>query len=251
MTGIALSGGGARGISHLGILKALKENGIEANIIAGTSAGAILGALYCAGHNADDCLKIVQKTKLLSIFRPSFSLKGLLSIDKLADLLHPFLPKTFEDLTIPLVVTTTEINQGKTVYFTEGDLIRPILASSCVPVIFKPVVIKGRNYVDGGILNNLPAEALKDKVDEIIGLSCNPYGYVKNLSNAKKMMERSALMAINGNVATSKFICDVFLEPPDLVKYSGFELARASQIFDIGYKYALENISIFAGNNEK
>ncbi len=251
MTGIALSGGGARAISHLGILKALKENGIESDIISGTSAGAILGALYCAGHNADECLSIVLKSNLLSIFRPSFSLTGLLSIHKLADLLHDVLPDNFNQLETPLIVAATEINKGETVYFTNGDLIEPILASSCVPVIFKPVVINGKNYVDGGILNNLPVEALLGKVEKIIGISCNPYGYVKNLSNAKKLMERSALMAINGNVMVSKTICDVYLEPPELVKFSGFKLAQASQIFEIGYKYALENISIFAGDNEK
>ncbi len=250
MTGIALSGGGARGISHLGVLKALKEHDIEADVISGTSAGAIIGALYCAGHSADECLKIILKTNVLAVFRPSFSLKGLLSINKLADILKPLLPNSFEDLQIPLIVTTTDINQGEAVYFTTGDLVKPILASSCIPVIFKPVVINGKNYVDGGILNNLPAEPLQGKAAKIIGISCNPIGYVKNLDNAKILMERSALMAINGNTASSRAICDVFIEPPELVKFSGFRLSQAQEIFDIGYKYALQNMSIFAIENQ-
>ena len=78
MIGVALSGGGARGIAHLGVLKALNEEGIFPNIISGTSAGSIVGALYCAGYSPEESLKIVQKTSVLSVFRPSFSWKGFL-----------------------------------------------------------------------------------------------------------------------------------------------------------------------------
>ena len=92
MIGLALSGGGARGIAHLGVIKALNEAGIKPDIIAGTSAGALVGALYCAGNSPDECLKIIQKTKVLSIFRPSFSWQGLLSIDKLGHILENYLP---------------------------------------------------------------------------------------------------------------------------------------------------------------
>ena len=249
MIGIALSGGGARGIAHLGVLKALNEAGIKPDIIAGTSAGALVGALYCAGNSPDECLKIIQKTKVLSIFRPSFSWQGLLSIDKLGHILRNFLPKTFAELEIPLIVTATEINKGETEYFTEGELVSTILASSCIPVIFKPYVLNGRNYVDGGILNNLPTEALKKNVSKVIGVSCNPYGSVEKLTNARHLMERSALLAINGNTMKSRALCDIFIEPPALVKYSGFKLSQAQQIFDEGYEFTVQNMSKFAIEN--
>ena len=82
MIGVALSGGGARGIAHLGVLKALNEAGIFPDLVSGTSSGSIVGALYCAGHTPDESLRIIQDTKALAVFRPSFSWKGLLRIDK-------------------------------------------------------------------------------------------------------------------------------------------------------------------------
>jgi len=249
MIGVALSGGGARGIAHLGVLKALNEAGVKPDIISGTSAGALVGALYCAGNSPDECLKIIQKTNVLSVFRPSFSWKGLLSIDKLATALINYLPQTFAELKKPLIIAATEINKGETEYFTEGDLVPAILASSCIPVIFKPYVINGHNYVDGGILNNLPTEELKHRVETLIGVSCNPYGLVEKLENARHLMERSALLAINGNTMKSRALCDVFIEPPGLVKFSGFKLSQAQQIFDEGYEFTVQNMSKFATEN--
>jgi len=245
MIGIALSGGGARGIAHLGVLKALGEAGVHPDILSGTSAGSITGALYAAGNSPDKCLEIILKTNVLSVFRPSFSWKGLLKIDNLAEILKNYLPSTFEELGIPFIVATTEINQGETEYFQSGQLIPTILASSCIPVVFKPVVIDGKNYVDGGILNNLPTEPLKNKVDRLIGVSCNPYGYVEDLENAKVLMERSALLAINGNTSNSRALCDTYIEPPKLVRFSGFKLSQAKEIFDVGYKFTSENITTF------
>ncbi len=249
MIGIALSGGGARGIAHLGVLKALDEAGIHAGIISGTSAGALVGALYSAGNSPDECLKIIQKTTVLSVFKPSYSWKGLLSIDKLASSLEGHLPTTFAELNFPLIIAATEINLGKSVYFEDGELVPAILASSCVPIIFKPYIIDGHNYVDGGILNNLPTEILKDRVSRLIGISCNPFGIIDKLDNAKHLMERSALLAINGNTMKSRALCDVFIEPAGLTKFSGFKLSQAQQIFDVGYKYAIQNMRNFAFDN--
>ena len=110
--------------------------------------------------------------------------------------------------------------------------------------------IDGKNYVDGGILNNLPAEPLVDKVDTLIGVSCNPYGYADKLDNAKLLMERSALLAINGNTMKSRALCDLFIEPITLTQFSGFDLSRSREIFEAGYKFTLENMSKFATVND-
>jgi NTE family protein len=245
MIGVALSGGGARGIAHLGVLKALNEAGVFPDIVSGTSSGSIVGALYCAGYSPDESLRIIQDTKALAVFRPSFSWKGLLKIDKLADVLNNYLPETFEELKLPLTVVATDINDGITVNFSSGQLTRTILASSCIPVAFKPVEIDGKNFVDGGILNNLPTEVLKDKVTTLIGVSCNPYGHIAKLDNAKHLMERSALLAINGNTMKSRSICDVFIEPQDLTRFSGFNLSQAQQIFDEGYEFTTTYLANF------
>jgi len=245
MIGISFSGGGARGITHLGVLKALLEHDIKPELISGTSAGAIVGALYAAGYSPDESLDIVKQTNVLSVFKPSYSWKGLLSIDKLGKMLTKYLPVDFADLEKELVVAATNINTGKTKYFKKGELIQPILASCCVPIIFKPVKIRGKNYVDGGLLNNLPAEAIRKRVDFLIGVNSNPHGRVDNLDNARLVMERSALLTIGVNTKQSLKNCDVVIEPTGLDHFSGFGLSQAQEIFDTGYSYTVENISNF------
>ena len=246
MNGISLSGGGARGIAHLGVLKALSEEGIKPGVISGTSAGAIIGAFVAAGIGHEESLNIIIKTRLLSIFKPAFSWRGLLSVDKLGKILSQHLPADFESLDLPFLVAATDINAGQTHYFKSGNLTQAVMASSCIPVVFSPVEIDGILYVDGGILNNLPAEPIRDQVTKLIGVSCNPYAYKADLKNVRSLMERSALLAINGNTAKSKELCDVIIEPPGLSKYSGFDLSKAREIFNEGYNFTQENIAIFA-----
>lgn len=246
MIGVALSGGGARGIAHLGVLQALEENGIKPDIISGTSAGAIVGGFCCAGYSPDNILTIIIKTKMLSIFKPAFSWQGLLSMDKLAAILTAHLPETFEELSKPLTVAATDLGVGKTTYFTKGDLQSAILASSCLPVLFNPIEINGSKYIDGGILNNLPVEALINKAKNIIAIGCNPIGVKHNFNSFKDVMERSSLLAINENTLKSKALSHVFIEPNELIKFSGFDLSKATEIFETGYQYTSKNIANFA-----
>jgi NTE family protein len=246
MTGMAFSGGGARGIAHLGVLKAFKEEGIVPDIIAGTSAGAIVGAFQAAGISPDEALEVIIKTKLLAIFKPAFSRRGLLSIAKLGKILAQYLPGQFAQLNTPLAVAATDIQAGKTRYFDSGELVLAIMASSCIPVVFSPVEIDGTLYVDGGLLNNLPAEPIRAQVNRLIGVSCNPYTYNADLKNVRSLMERSALLAINGNTVKSKELCDLVIEPPDLSRFSGFDLTNAREIFAEGYNFTQQNMAIFA-----
>ena len=245
MVSIALSGGGARGISHLGVLKALDENGITPNTISGTSAGAIISGFYSAGFTPDQILAIIIKTKMLSIFKPAFSWQGLLSMDSLHKILKDNLPNTFESLKSPMIVAATAIEKGETHYFKEGDLHTAILASCCLPVLFSPVVIKEVKYIDGGILNNLPVEPLVDTSTSIIAVGCNPISNTHAISTFKDVMERSSLLAISKNTEKSKGLATVFIEPPLLANFSGFDLSKAQEIFETGYKYTSQNIAIF------
>ncbi|MDH5399477.1 MAG: patatin-like phospholipase family protein [Cyclobacteriaceae bacterium] len=236
--GLVLSGGGARGIGHLGVIKALEEAGITPDIISGTSAGSITGAMYAYGYSPEEILDIVTKTKLLTALRPALSFTGFLKIDMLGEVLTKYLkPDNFSALKIPLVVAATDIEKGETTYFEAGELIRPILASSCVPVFFAPVKFNGSIYVDGGILDNLPASVLLDRCDYIIGSHTNYINNSFEARNLKLMTERSLLLAINGNTIKSKEFCDLIIEPPELGDYGGFELNKAREMFDVSYKY--------------
>ncbi|MCB0497900.1 MAG: patatin-like phospholipase family protein [Cyclobacteriaceae bacterium] len=245
MIGIALSGGGARGISHLGVLKALNEHDIFPGIVSGASAGSIVGGFYCSGFSPDETLEVIIKTNMLSIFKPAFSWKGLLSMDKLAKVLQQHLPASFEDLKLPLEIAATELEDGRTYYFSKGELIKPILASSCLPVLFNPIEIDGKRFVDGGVLNNLPVEGIIEHARFVMASSCNPIGESRKIKSFKDVMERSGILAINGNTLTSKAMAHLVIEPPELIHFSGFDLSKAREIFEAGYKYTKQNIATF------
>ncbi len=242
--GLVMSGGGARGVAHIGVIKALGEFGIEVDIVAGTSSGSIVGALYAYGYKPQDILQIVLRTSFFKSIRPAWAWTGLLRLDGLKEVLLEAMPENdFSVLKRPLTVAATEIIKGETHYFSKGPLIPPVLASCCVPAVFDPIVFEGGTYVDGGLMDNLPAKAIRKQCDRLIGSHCNPVTEGVDLKNMKVVIERSLLLAINGNTRTSKELCDIVIEPPGLDKYSGFDLAKAEEIFEIAYSYTKENFS--------
>jgi NTE family protein len=243
--GLVLSGGGARGVCHLGVIKALDEAGVKIDYLSGTSAGAITGALYSYGYKPDEILKIILSTSFFRSLRIAWTIKGLLSIEGLENVLLKYIPiNSFDALKIPMVVAATDIKRGKIEYFSQGELIPALLCSSCVPAVFNPYRFNGLLYVDGGILDNLPVKAIHDKCDVIIGSHCNFITSEFEVKNIRSVVERSLLMAVNGNSSLSKSLCHVLIEPPEVGKFSGFDLSKAKEIFDLGYQYTKETFSI-------
>jgi NTE family protein len=240
--GLVLSGGGARGVAHIGVLKALEEMGVEFSIISATSAGSIVGALYAYGYKPDQIFEITKSLSVFKSVRPAWTWAGLLNMEGLSELLLRHIPENnFDALRIPLTIGATEICKGKLHHFSEGELIPAIVGSCSIPAIFNPVVFNGGTYVDGGLLDNLPVKPIKDKCDFIVGLHCN---YISNnftARNLKLVIERSLLMAVNANTQISRSMCDVFIEPPNMDKFSSFDIGRAQEIFDVGYKFTKEN----------
>jgi NTE family protein len=132
---------------------------VEVHALAGTSMGAVIGALYAAGYRADALLELARAVRWRDLIDLSLH-GGLLKGDKLGALLSEHLPETFDGLERPLAVTCTDIESGEEVVFTDGDLITAVRASCCFPGAFEPVVFEGRTLADGGICNNLPVDAL-------------------------------------------------------------------------------------------
>jgi len=240
--GLALSGGGARGFAHLGVIKALEEIGVTIAEVSGTSAGAIAGAFYCYGYSPDEILSIISSQGFLKSVRPAWSWTGLLSMDGFKEVMLKYLPEnSFESLKIPLTIAATEIRLGRVTYFDSGVLVPRVIASSSIPALFDPLMLDGYVYVDGGIMDNLPARPLVGKSDFIIGSHCNPVEQRFDIKNAKEVTERSLLIAINGNANHSKTHCNVVIEPVELGRYNTFDLSRGKEIFDIGYNYVKNN----------
>jgi NTE family protein len=240
--GLALSGGGVRGVAHIGILKALEEMGVKISMISGTSAGALVGSLYAAGHTPDEIFNLVKNSSLLKTVRPAWALTGLLTWDGLKEILKKSIPHdSFESLNIPLVVTATDIKKGHVHYFSKGELLTPTLASCSIPAIFNPVEFQGNLYVDGGLVDNLPVKPLLEKCDFIIGCHCNHVSPDFDVTNMKLVMERSLLIAIHSNTQVSKTLCDVIIEPPRMDRFTVLDLSKAQEIYDFSYHFTKQN----------
>ncbi len=242
--GLVLSGGGARAIAHLGAIQALEEEGLSFNVVSGTSAGAIIGALYCYGYSPKDILSRLQKTNFYGLLRPALNWRGLINIERASDEIKKHIPEdTFEALKKPLYVTATQVNKGKAKVFSKGQLTIPLLASSSIPVLFNPVTIRNKQYVDGGITDNLPIKPIKKKCDKILALHCNPIDKDYKVDSWRDLMERSLLIAITINSHKNKRDCDVFIEPAGVSNFSVFDFRRAQDIFDLGYAYTKSQIA--------
>lgn len=241
--GIVLSGGGIRGIAHLGVLKACINAGIQISRVSGTSAGAIAGAFYAAGIDPEEGLNIFIKTKLLRFIRPALGSLGLINIENTATILKEHIPyQLIEDLKVPLTITATNFSEGKLVYFKEGPLIRAVQASSCIPGVFKPIMIDGHMYVDGGILNNFPVEPLLDHCDFIIGSSCNHLKPVDKITRISSLMQRATIMSINHDMERKAKFCNLMIEPKGMGEISTFDTKKAETIYWLAYEEALKTL---------
>jgi NTE family protein len=241
--GIVLSGGGIRGIAHLAVLKACVNAGIKISSISGTSAGAIVGAFFAAGIDPEEGLNIFMKTKLLRFLRPALGSLGLINIENTAAILKEHIPHhLIEDLKIPLTITATNFSEGKLVYFNKGPLIRAVQASSCIPGIFKPIMIDGHMYVDGGILNNFPVEPLLDQCDFIIGSSCNHLNPVGSMNKITNLVQRAGIMSINQDMERKVKHCHLLIEPKGMGEISTFDMKKAETIYWLAYEETLKTL---------
>jgi len=241
-TGLVLSGGGARGVAHLGVLRALDELGVKIDQISGTSAGALVGALYAQGHKPEAIFNLISGIGFFKSVRPAWKLTGVFNMDGIKELLNNKIPHdSFENLSIPLTVAATDIRKGHIHYFSEGTLIPTVIASCSIPVIFNPVSFNGNLYVDGGLIDNLPVRPIREQCEFIIGSHCNHISSDVDVNNMKSVVERSLLLAIQSNTHVSRNLCDVFIEPPRMDRFSSIDLSKLEEIYEYGYHFTIQN----------
>lgn len=170
--GLALGGGGARGYAHLGVLKALQQANIPVDVIAGTSMGALIGAVYATESSVDKAENIainIRYGQMLHMTDLTIPNRGLISGNRIEKYLNTlFMERDFDQLQKELIVVATDINTGDTIYFKSGQVARAVRASIALPGIFCPIESEGRLLVDGTITEPVPVEALKDAGAELI-----------------------------------------------------------------------------------
>ncbi|RBL92425.1 patatin [Chitinophaga flava] len=233
-----LSGGGARGYAHLGVLKAFAEKQIFPEAIAATSAGSIAAAFICDGYQTDEVRTIFQQHKLgLSMEWKNWR-SGFLSLKKVEQVLQKTLRHTtFESLPLPLYITATNFVTGEQAVFDRGPLIPAILAASSIPLLFQPVDIEGVAYVDGGLSGNLPVEPLLHQYKDVIGVHVNPLIPYDPAGGFMANVERTLHMAIREPVQKSKMLCSYFVEPAGLGKFGMFDFGKFDAIYTTGLEY--------------
>jgi NTE family protein len=239
--GIAFSGGGARGFSHIGVVLALEKYGLKASVVSGVSAGAVAAAMYGCGLSGRDMIDCFQDYVKLSDYAEWVVPKSsFMSIKRFYKLLSSWLPiDNIEDAKIPTVICATDIDNGKSVGFTSGNFAKKVMASCSIPVMFPPVKIKGVHYVDGGVLRNLPAWAIRDKCKILIGSNCSPLS--RNYKHKDSLLNtalRTYSLISKSNTLQDLNLCDFVIQNPNLSRYKTFDVKEMKKIVIEGYDTA-------------
>ena len=240
-TGLVLSGGGARGVAQIGIIKALEEYGIEITHISGSSAGAIIGAMYAYGAPWEEILKFFKSAPIFHYKRYARNKPGFIDTIKFYnDFSNFFTEDSFNILKKKLYVNTTNLITGHKEIFETGELIKPLLASASIPGIFTPVTFKDALYADGGITNNFPVEPLIPVCDKIIGAYVNPLKNIQSnrLKHSYQVITRAYQISLDHQCRTKFKKCDLMIVPNKLENFGLFSLKTMDTIFDIGYNEA-------------
>ncbi len=245
--GLALSGGGARGYAHLGVLKALSDNDIPVDLIAGTSAGSFVGGAFAAGMSVAEITSIGQKIGWFNIAGFSYSPRGLLSNASMGKFINENFPVTrFEDLAIPFAAVACDLESGDEIILKEtGDLADAIRASCAIPGVFIPVADEaGRALIDGGVISPMPTRAVRrlgaDIVIAVDLLTCGSTNWGRP-STLLGMMFQSAMMMLRTASRNQHYRADIVIEP-QIGHIRPDELAKRDELIQLGEKAGLEKI---------
>lgn len=171
---LVLSGGGLRGFAHIGVYKALVQQGYEISSVAGTSMGALVGAFIAAKKTPEEIEHIFTAQSIYSVLKIAFSRDAMFSLDRIQEIVEQQLGyTTIESLPLPLTICVTDFTKAKVVYKQEGEILPYLIASCAIPGIFQPVHIDGGWYIDGGVYDNFPVKAYST-TNKIIGSHVNP-----------------------------------------------------------------------------
>lgn len=239
--GVAFGGGGAKGFSHIGVMMALEKFDIRPEIVSGVSAGSIAAVLHASGLSPNDMIECFAAFDKFGDFSEwTIPKEGFFRLTKFAKLLDTWLPvKNLEDCKIPVVVCATNLEKGTSVGWSKGEIVPRVIASCSIPIIFNPVKINGYHYVDGGVLRNLPAWAIRNYCKTLIGCNCSPldrsYSYKHSIMDVT--LRTYQLMA-KANVLQDINLCDYVITPQQITSSKTFELSALRKNVTKGYDAA-------------
>jgi NTE family protein len=241
--GIALGGGGALGMAHIGVLAALTENGIPIDCIAGTSAGALVATGYAFGMTTEAMKAVAAKLNWPHISSFPNSLLGFASNHSVEVDVEKYIGKKgIEQANIPLAIVVTDIEDGERVVLRRGRAALAVRASTCIPGMFVPVEINGRKFVDGGLTENLPLAPLREMDAEIkIGVNVIRWHARKEVKNViDVMMNTISILASHQRHLVPQNV-DILIEP-DLSAYTPSDFKKSAEIIEEGYRAAAAKV---------
>jgi len=213
--GLALSGGFARGIAHIGVLRVLEEHRIPVDCIAGTSVGALIGAAYASGTPLEEMANQAGSTRFSDFGRWTLSRMGLATNQRLEEFMTRYTrAKRFEDLKIPLAIAATDLGSGTTMHFTKGDLGIAVRASCAYPGLFLPVEHRGRSLVDGFVTATVPIEGARELGAEVvIAVHLHTGGLAPKPRSMFEVIGRAFSILQEGGEVNWRKKCEVLIEP--------------------------------------
>ncbi|WP_372966085.1 patatin-like phospholipase family protein [Marinobacter sp.] len=235
--GLALGGGAAKGIAHIGVLKAFEDERIQIHCISGTSVGALVASYYAFGRPVESILSIGSELNLSMILNFTFQRGGLFSTNALREMILRDLGDCrIEDADIPLAICATDVETGKQVVFREGNLAEAVCASMAVPGLFVPVEVGGRILVDGGLVENVPISPLRDMGAGItVAINLSHVSRYPKPEDTLDVISNSINIAIDFNTRKQLKKADIVV-PLDLSDYSLTNNAqRAHELYMEGY----------------
>ncbi|MGC9356075.1 MAG: patatin-like phospholipase family protein [Mariniphaga sp.] len=235
--GLALGGGAVLGAAHVGVLKALEELDIKINYIAGTSIGAFVAAFYAFGKTPAQIEEIALKLTWMDISGISLFKNGLLSNEKLGELIAEYIGEVnIENANIPLAMISTDISTGKKVVLKEGDVARGVMASTCLPGIFIPVEMNDVTLVDGGIVENVPIDTIKEMgADYVVGVDLNAKNKYEKPNNILDVIMNSFHFTLKTAAKYQTENADLLITP-DLSEFNMADTSQVKDLIEQGYK---------------
>lgn len=249
--GLALSGGGSKGFAHIGVFKMLEECMLKPDIIAGTSAGALMGALYADGYAPDEIKELFTGREFSEFAQLQLPKSGLFDSSRFRHFLRRHLrAKNIEDLEIPMVIIATDLDHGESHAFRSGPIVEAVTASCSIPILFSPVVIDGIHYVDGGLFHNFPVSIIREECERIVGVNVSPLIPQKYKQTIVHIAERSYHYLFRANTLEDREMCDVLIEAEEFGMYKTFDLENVDLIAGIGYAAAARAFETVLAENK-
>jgi len=241
--GIVFSGGGTKAAAHCGVLQAFKEYGIKPDIMAGTSAGSLVAAYYSAGFDPVEMIKLFSGMNFFrDIVAPAAPKGGFFNSRPLVKYIKEVMPyENVEDLPIPVKIVATDMDNGKSKVFTEGELAPRLVASCSIPVIFKPMLIDGIHYIDGGVLMNLPIPTIRQECEKIISIAVREVTPQAYKDNVMHVASRAYELMFMSNLRIDAHQADTHIEI-DTANFSALDISNIEKLFHLGYTVACKQL---------